>query len=143
MIPYKQLHRHDPDAGKWGDCGRTVIACLLDIPPLVVPHFWHGGDRAYSDPNSACKAWLADRGYVIYDFPIKGDTWGVDDVLGYVGNNNPDMYWCLLGKSRTGVNHIVICRGDEIVHDPSRVNAGIVGPTVEGDWWIIVVARSL
>ena len=36
---YKQLHKHDPDNGVWGDCHRTAIGCLLDIEPELIPNF--------------------------------------------------------------------------------------------------------
>ena len=40
MTPQNQLHKHDPANGVYGDCGRTAIACLLDLHPS--PHFWNG-----------------------------------------------------------------------------------------------------
>ena len=36
---YKQLNEHNPDEGVYGDCYRTAIGCLLNIPPEFVPHF--------------------------------------------------------------------------------------------------------
>ena len=38
MTPHKQLNRHRPEEGVFGDCYRTAIACLLDLRPQDVPH---------------------------------------------------------------------------------------------------------
>ena len=62
MTPHKQLIKHDPENGQWGDCGRTAIACLLDLHPSDVPHFWEGPERADRDPETECRKWLAERG---------------------------------------------------------------------------------
>lgn len=42
MTPYKQLYGHNPDQGIFGDCFRTALGCLLNLPPEKVPHFYDG-----------------------------------------------------------------------------------------------------
>jgi hypothetical protein len=61
----------------------------------------------------------------------------LEQVLEYVGSVSVSggMHWCLMGTSRTGCNHVVICKGGEIVHDPSITQSGIIGPANDGLWW--------
>ena len=47
MTPYKQLNHHDPDNGIIGDCYRTAIACLLDLPPDALPNYCEGPGGTY------------------------------------------------------------------------------------------------
>ena len=136
MTPYKQLYRHNPEIGQIGDCYRTTIGCLLDIPPEDVPHFYEQWDN--NGPELA-GAWLGAQGLALAEFPFTGDT--LDDVLGTVGDWNPSLYWILTGKSSNNVNHSVVCKGGVIEHDPSLDDSGIVGPTEEGYYVIGVLAK--
>ena len=129
MTRYKQLIKHDPENGYWGDCQRTAIACLLDLEPLDVPHFWgiHMGDddQAFRDMDY----WLENRGLERVQYGLECDS--VQAALDVC--KNTDEYYMLIGQSKLGTNHVVICRGNKIVHDPSQVDSGIVGPnTVSG-----------
>lgn len=136
MTPQKQLYRHDPAAGVWGDCDRATIACLLDLPAVAdVPHFH---DRGVSSEvaDAVKRAWLAKRGYGIWRTVVAGSA-PLADVLAMAGHFNPEEYWLLIGQSRNGTGHVVICRGDKIVWDPSLDNSGIVGP--DGDYWYMDV----
>ena len=139
MTPPKQLHKHDPANGVYGDCGRTVIACLLDLHPSDVPHFWDDGKE---DATAAedCRKWLAERGLRII-------TWALDgrlmEVLAYMKCFNPGTYYTLMGTSPRQVNHVVICHDDEIVCDPSLEGGGLVGPSDDGHWWVDVLVRDL
>lgn len=142
MTPHKQLFRHDPGNGVWGDCGRTAIACLLDLAPADVPHFYDNGVRS-DVARSSVDAWLAPRGLRLIEIPFPGAV-GLDAVLAHQKAVNPGVHYILLGKSRTGVGHVVICRDGEIVHDPSLVDAGIVGPCDEDDcYWITFLGANL
>ena len=49
---------------------------------------------------------------------------------------NPDIYFMLIGKSANGTNHVVICCNHKIVHDPSPVDSGIVGPSNNGNYFV-------
>ena len=136
MTPQKQLLRHDPDNGVYGDCFRTTLACLLDLAPAEVPHFMDG---AVSDATGvdAANAWLAKRRMMLICFPF---DCGLDLLFATMAKLNPGVHYLLTGESRSGVNHCVVCRDDRIVWDPSLTDAGIVGPTSEGHYWINVLA---
>lgn len=138
MIPHKQLFRHDPANGIWGDCYRTVIACLLDLNPADVPHFGaDGADGVCMD--RAARKWLAKRGLgvveVAYDCTLEA-------LLSVMASTARHAWYGLSGTSRTGCNHIVIARGGEIVHDPSQIDAGIVGPCDDGFYWVTFIIAT-
>lgn len=136
MKPSKQLNRHDPENGVWGDCTRTVFACLLDLEPADVPHFYDKGENV-EIADRRIQEWLGSRyGLRLFQFPLSVHPEaenGRQAVLDTVGSWNRDAYWTLSGKSKRGTNHVVICCGSEIVWDPSLDNTGIVGPVVDGD----------
>ena len=136
MIPHKQLFRHDPDSGVYGDCFRTTLACLLDLAPADVPHFMDGVDSG-KDGTEAANKWLAQRGLTLISIPYQGE---LEQILSTIAQLNPGIHYLLCGKSRTGCNHSVICRGDQIVWDPSLDDAGIVGPADHGIYWVDFLA---
>ena len=50
MTPHHQLvTEYRNDEGVYGDCGRTVIACLMDMHPSEVPHFFNMPDEGDAD----------------------------------------------------------------------------------------------
>ena len=133
MIQRKQLFRHNPELGIYGDCNRTAIACLLDLEPEQVPHF--GEDYRDSDAfQRREREWLTSQGWCAvssaYNSPL-------DDVLRVQEIINPGVYYLLGGKSRTGCGHSVIGCGGEIVWDPSLDDSGIVAPfDSDGLYWV-------
>lgn len=140
MKPYKQLFRHQPEQGIIGDCWRTAIGCLLNLPPDQVPHF---GDGCFDDSvefHKRTNTWLRSKGYSIvetaFDCPI-------EYVFAHLATNNPDRYCLLSGTSRSGFNHTVIACNDQIVWDPSLTDAGIVGPCSDGFYWVSWLIPSI
>jgi len=139
MTPYKQQYLHDPDRGVTGDCGRTVIACLLDMRPEEVPHFYHE-DFYAEEPkdwkgNKVRDEWLRERGLTIIKIPYDGDAITLENLLcQYV---DPGVFYILHGRSRNDTGHVVICEGGKIVHDPALDDSGIVGPEPHsGHYWL-------
>ncbi|RWN78059.1 MAG: hypothetical protein EOS02_09875 [Mesorhizobium sp.] len=135
----KQLHRHLPDQGIYGDCARTVIACLLDLDPEDVPHAHR--ELAAGEQQEMHDAFLLDRGILRISIPVqiaeieKALEWGAYYAKG--------MPYVLAGTSRTGVNHVVIAHGREIIWDPSLTDAGIIGPCDDGLYWFELLVRPL
>src|SRR5690606_6329025 len=78
VTPCRQLLGHDPDNGIYGDCMRTSIAALLDLPPQEVPHFFEGGASA-ADGWKLIDEFLAARGLLLHAFSFKVDS--VKEVL--------------------------------------------------------------
>jgi hypothetical protein len=131
MTPHKQLIMHKPEEGRFGDCWRTCIACLLDKHPDDVPHFLESGDALLFHKKTA--EYLETQGLSKIEYVMEG---ALQDVLFSVGRMNPGMHYLLGGWSRTGCNHSVICCDGQIVWDPSLTDAGIVGPMDDGYYWI-------
>lgn len=139
VTPHKQLNRHRPDEGVWGDCQRTVYACLLDRHPSEVPHFMeggsttHGGIRTGDEVEEHIQTWLDDEGLTEVRIALEGKDVSVDEVLAWVARWNPNRYWILGGCSSNGVAHVVICEHDQIVWDPALDDSGIHGPQPESE----------
>jgi hypothetical protein len=131
---HQQLFRHDPENGVYGDCFRTVIACLMRLKPEEVPHVV--GPGTTSDvSNSAMRKFLSAHGFVLLEIAFPGEM-PLADALHLGGVLSHGMHWILSGRSRNGCNHVVICKEAEIVHDTSIDQSGIVGPTDVDQWWI-------
>ena len=141
MTPHKQLYGVNDPSGHWGDCGRTVIACLLDMRPEDVPHFW---DEPHEGRNIRAEVseWLAERGIEVWYVPVHGDH-TLDEIMWWMRVYNPGKTWVLQGKSRNDTDHVVICRDDEIIHDTSNDESGIIGPGAGNWYWIEIYARPL
>ncbi len=140
MMAQKQLFRHRPDEGIYGDCHRTAIASIFDLEAKDVPHFMYGmaGKGGAPEAHAAVDRWLAERGCVQINVLYSGEI-PVEDVLLTVKNCNrhlPGLYYILGGTSRSGVNHSVVCCDGKIVCDPSQDDAGIVGPCDDGFYWL-------
>lgn len=141
MIPHKQLNGHNPEAGEIGDCFRTVIACLLDMRPEEVPHFF---DYCRTDEDSGDLGWdralmfLHERGLHRFSFHVNS----MEDVK-MLSETNPDCYMLLTGLSRNGVNHVVIYRNGQIAHDPSKNDSGIVGPCMGSGFYMVTLIVPL
>lgn len=146
MLPNKQLFRHEPDKMQFGDCHRTALACLLNIPPEDSPHFIGEYER-----REALKAqglemetyiwqdeqaeWLSSLGYCTADVAFDG-TVGVDQLFSFMRARNPEIYYMLGGTSPRGTNHSVVCYGGQWEWDPHPDGGFLVGPLDNGVWEI-------
>ena len=134
MTPHKQLNIHSPENGIYGDCFRTALACLLDMNPYDIPNFAED-EKFNKDEISVANEWLEKKGYVIISIAYPKEIL-LKDIMESMKIINPGIHYLLIGESRSGVDHNVICKNDKIVHDTSMDNSGIVGPAKEGYWWI-------
>lgn len=136
MKPQKQLFRHQPADGVFGDCHRTAIAIVLDLEAKDVPHFMDGGQAAEA-AHKACEAWLNARGISTITMLFDGATL-LKDILSTVAgvNRHSKPTYLLLGTSRSRVNHCVVCCAGRIVCDPSLDDSGIIGPCEDGYYWL-------
>lgn len=135
---YKQLCAHNPPESI-GDCFRTALGCLLDLPPEAVPHFVKAHYEEDDPENKNFKAhvreWLLPFGYAMIQmcFMLAQDD-KISDVLEHIARvNGDDVLYLLTGKSILGP-HVVVCRGSGIFWDPSPQNTGIVAP-INGCVW--------
>jgi hypothetical protein len=136
----KQLNRHQPDKGIYGDCHRTAIACVLDLDPKDVPHFMDKLPNGSDAPDvwGEIERWLNARGLTQINIAFPGAV-SLRDVLEAIEVSNassPGLVYLLGGTSRNNLNHTVVCCGGEIVCDPSLDNSGIIGPMSHGYWCV-------
>lgn len=135
MRPQKQLFHHRPAEGIYGDCYRTAIACILDLSPDEVPH--QHKEQIDGEQRQLMEEWLRGQNLCIAAIIFEADP---EVVLDTMKNLNPQTIYILSGFSRTGVNHSVVCRGGEIIWDPSLTDAGIVGRCDDGYTWVEFLA---
>ena len=139
MTPYKQLFHHAPSLGAYGDCWRTVIGCLLDMPPQDVPHFC-GEDLDNDQWLIETHKWLLPKGHSLVSIPITGrdDTpVSMEDALDTWAGWNPGTYAIMDGMTKEGIMHSVIVADNKIVHNPST--SEIVGPDDANIFWFHVI----
>lgn len=131
MMYHKQRFLHKPEEGTYGDCDRTVMACLLNLNPDDVPH-WGIHYDDYAAFEKMKRDWLATRGLFEQSFAFDCTR---ERLTEYLGSAFGNVYVLLTGTSRTGCHHVVITRNGEIIHDTSLTDAGIIGPCDDGLWW--------
>lgn len=140
MKAQKQLIRHRPNEGLYGDCFRTAIAAALDLDAADVPHFMDGtvGKGEAPKAHDDAEAWLNERGLTQINMLFPGDL-SADAVICSVklcNPHSPGIVFMLGGESRSGVNHVVLCCDGEIACDPSQTDSGIIGPCDDGYYWV-------
>lgn len=139
MIPVAQKNLHRPNEGVWGDCHAACIASLLEVPLEDVPNFGHGGPDG-DEFNRRVRKYLGSHGLAMGSAAFDGT---LEAVLRMMKLINPDVYYILGGRSKTGVDHSVIAFEDEIVHDPSINQSGIIGPCEDGFIWVTFIVAGL
>lgn len=141
MQKQKQLNKHDPENGVYGDCFRTSIACVLNMDAIDVPHYHSNNIPDGSTQVVEFRKWLASNGFGLFEICLSGE---LENILAHIKSTNPDEYYLLSGESSVGTDHIVICHGDKIVWDTSTQDSGIVGPRKnDGYYWISVLTSNI
>lgn len=136
----KQAFKHDPENGVYGDCSRTVTACLLGIPRDMVPHVHK--EESTQEFFAREDAYLASKGLWRMCIAFEG-AMPIADVLHHGKTFSRGHEYALVGKSRNGTNHIVICEQDYIAWDTAIDDSGIVGPSDDGYWWLEFIVREI
>lgn len=142
MKPVLQMYRHEPHNEIFGDCYRTCLACLLHLESWQVPHFaqieWT--DPACASMDTIAEAWLGERG--LAQVVTHYNAVELKELLRYMGNMNPDIYYILSGKSPRGTDHSVIACGGAIVHDPCPDGGGLTGSMSNGTYEVITLTSQ-
>lgn len=103
MIAHTQTIFVNDPRGIPGDCMRTAVASLLELPTEAVPHF-----VLFEDWFGAFSLWLEGRGLRIV--PLAA----------------PDRSCLALGMSPRDVEHMVVWGPEGLLHDPHPSRGGIV-----------------
>jgi hypothetical protein len=100
--------------GERGNCLQASVASLLELPLEAVPHWVEEAARPgqwYTDFNN----WFV-REYRL-----------VPHIVGAKTHYPPEGVYCLAwGKSARGLDHSVVYKNAEIVHDPHPEGGGLV-----------------
>jgi len=128
------------------DCYRTAIACLLNLAPEDVPHFYEdapeGEDRwGFAEAaNQALFDWLTERGLVMVTVPLQASSF--EEFLEGAGKiTNKALYYMASGRTAQKRNHVVICWGNEVVWNTGR--GEIVEPLAEGVYLLEILTTPI
>jgi hypothetical protein len=136
VTPCRNLSRHDPANGTFGDCQRACVAAILDLAPEEVPHFAqieHDGGPPWLE---SLRAWLADYGFGYFQFAYAGDE-TLERILEITAQNCPGLPLILGGAAAVSpdVGHSVVIMDGKIVMDPS--SSGVCGPIPDVNVWAV------
>ena len=133
----KQKFMHDPENGVFGDCYRTCLAGMLGMERDDVPHWVQTMDPNLWETEVQPKydKWLAERG--LQELAIPVHTAELLEILEFQkSRSSQPTIAMLVGKSKTGCNHVVLVRDGKIIHDPAINDSGIIGPCDDGFYWL-------
>ena len=132
--------KHDPENGTFGDCLRACIASILDIDDVHdVPHFFSDGCKAHVG-YERLRSWLAVRNLAPFYVAFPAEC-TLSEVLNIVGGDiNQGIRYLLFGRvSENSENHVVVCCGNDIEHDPAWAPERFTLPPTDCDWQIMVL----
>lgn len=107
MIAHTQTICVGDPRGIPGDCLRTAVASLLDLPIEAVPHFLLF-EGAWFD---AVKLWCRHNGYILA-----------------TPEEQPNGPCLAFGQSPRDVYHAVVWADGACLHDPHPSRAGLIAP---------------
>lgn len=131
MIPLMMSVDHDPPRS-FGDCFRTCIACILEVPQEEVPHPGQEGEARWDALMPELDSWLASRG--LYTVQLKDTPENLERYCDYFG------YHLIAGQSPRG-GHYCVGLGGKVVHDPSPLRGGLK-PDSDGTFTIVLLVTG-
>lgn len=136
MTPVRCRVKHDPP-NSYGDCVRACVATILDLDAEDVPHFYHDNPTGEVGMERM-REWLRERGLAPFVTGYPPDP--LAEVLGYMNTVNPHVPYMLFGGTGDG-DHVVVCIGGKIVHNPAWYGCSIIEPPSIGHWQVVVLVR--
>ena len=128
---------HNPPHS-YGDCFRACIASLLETD---APHVLHDNCSAERQ-RQRIDVWLAPRGLAFIEFPIAAKGVGTALHVADVLTKYSGVHYMLSGQSRHDRGHYVVCRGGEVVHNPTPA-IKVTKPFPDGYFWMGIIADRL
>lgn len=134
----KQLFTHDPENGQHGDCWRTCVACLLDIPCEAVPHVHK--DMSPEQWREWTILALDEFSHVAITMAITpgedGSPSTMEEAAKFAWKYCAPIPFILSGLSPRSVNHAVVVYTPDFIHDPSQQGGGLIGPCEPTGYWM-------
>jgi hypothetical protein len=128
------------------DCFRTALGCLLNLEPQDVPHFVRndGGMAGHwtEEGRKKVRDWLKERNLEMLEsgFLLEGGT--LETLMQHmVYMHGEDIVYLLTGLNRSGLPHVVICRGDKLLWDPSPIDSTLPAPN-NGVYMVAFISSS-
>lgn len=122
------------------DCFRACLASLADKPLHHIPHFFRAlrnGEPIDGDRQECIRAWFADIGLCLIRFPLP-----VPDLvtaLNIMNLSHPGPHYILTGRTQKGLDHAVIARDGQLVHDPALPRQGLFKPHTGGAFGVCMI----
>lgn len=139
MIPVMCRVGHYPERGLYGDCFRACVASILEVGSDIVPHFYENNETG-PEAMQRLSDFLKPLGYAPFTCVYDGDA-SRDEILEMMMSQNRDTYYMLFGRV-SGGDHVVVCRGGTVAHDPAWYPGTMTECNSAGAWVIMVLARS-
>lgn len=133
--------KHEPTNGTYGDCVRACVASWLGVPePLSVPHFYE--DNCDGEEGlRRMTAYLKPLGLLPFVVAYPGELpW--QEVIQAVGTANAEVPWLFFHGTESGGDHVVLCVGEKLVHDPAWYKSPIKGPNSSGVYFVMVLVTT-
>lgn len=117
MIKYKQLYKHAPEDGQYGDCHRTALAAILNVPQESVPNFGEHYD-CHENFVAAETEWLHSQGLASFTAPYSAKTTTLSQLLWSLKHHAPNIPVVVIVATERGLAHSIIACNGKIVLDP-------------------------
>lgn len=137
MIPAFCRTKHDPENSTYGDCVRACVASVLNLDTEKVPHFFIDNCDGLEGMRRV-KVWLETRSLVPFWSNFDGDA-SMTEIFEFMEGQNSTVHYLLFGRTSQG-NHVVVCRGGHVVHDPAWFRSPLIGAADNGYWSVMVIA---
>ena len=127
MLYQKQLiNYHSRKKNQFGDCMRTSIANLLDKPLEDVPNFSEGLRLGQANEMiRRIREYLHPRYF--WFFMVPSNT--PEEAMKWVSYFNKDKRYLLIGGTKVhNINHVVICRNEEVEFSTALINNPVIVP---------------
>lgn len=123
------LTPHNPPY-TYGDCIRACLATLTDDDDF--PHFFDGKLETY-EVWGKIRNYMKEKGNLLILFVI-------EDLTEFL-EVNPDLICMVIGITKNTVNHAVLCKENQIFHDPAGMFKTLadIKPIEQGEWIIGIV----
>jgi hypothetical protein len=128
------------------DCFRTALGCLLNLEPQDVPHFVRndGGMAGHwtEEGRNHVRDWLKEHSVEMLESGFYLGEGTLDMLMNNITYlHGRDIIYLLTGANAKGLPHVVICRGDKLLWDPSPIHSELPGP-LNGTYWVAFFSSS-